>query len=454
MGNIEPGNNRFYLSRKLIAIVTLFILIASILVVLTNFSINMIAASRDYTALLSKWSQLHYKTGIPIERYANTGNPSAYRDYLQLKNEMEQLGRPINELFKEEVYANLIFKSLRADDVLHNEISTLVLAFSLFHDLDIVQKLSQEWQRLQEIQTNQETLVEQLHSERGAGAQDQEYINQLVSDIHELNTQWDNRNASLMDSMEAASLSIKRIGLWISVILGILLVLIGVVVSVRAGKSIRRWEQALHEKEILLSEIHHRVKNNLAVISGLLEMESMQTPDPEQALKESRDRIHSMAMIHEILYQSQSFSEIRLDHYINKLSDHICDTYARSDKQIDLHANLEPVTLNINQAVPTGLILNELMANAIEHGLKEQMQGSITIHLDESEGKVRLVLQDNGKALPPDFELETADTTGLTIVKALVKQLDGRLSINNAAPSTIELEFSKSDASGSSNRYF
>lgn len=424
------------------------------LVVLTNFSINMIAASRDYTALLSKWSQLHYHTGIAIEQYANRGNTTAYQDYLQQKNEMDQLQKPIDELFREEVEASLIFESLRSDEVLPNEISTLVLAFSLFRDLEIVRELHREWQRLKDIQTEQAQLVDRLHREWEADGSERELINEFLSDFHKLNHQWDSRNEVLMDKVEAASLYIKRIGLWISVILGILLVLIGVVVSVRASKSVGRWEQSLHEKEILLSEIHHRVKNNLAVISGLLEMESMQTPDPERALKESRDRIHSMAMIHEILYQSDSFSEIRLDQYIKDLAEYICETYVAGDKEIDLHTQLQEVTLNINQAVPTGLILNELLANAIEHGFNGETKGSITIHLKESEGKVHLLLKDNGKALPFEFDLESADSTGFTIVKALVKQLDGQLQITNTEIPTIELQFSKSDASGSSNRYF
>jgi len=454
MGKGELHTKRFYLSQRLIVIVSIFILIASILVVLINFSINMIAASRDYTALLSAWSQLHYKSEIEIEKYARTKSSTAFQDYLQTRDEMNRLRKPIDELFEDEMKPELIFESLRSNHLQLGEISTLIFAFNWFDDLEILQKIHRQWQQLHGIQADQTELLEKLRQELHDGDLDQNLINQFLSEASLLNSQWNTHQNILMAKVETASIVIKRTGLWISVMLGILLVLIGVVISVRAGKSIGRWEQSLHEKEILLSEIHHRVKNNLAVISGLLELESMQSRNPEQALKESRDRIHSMAMIHEILYQSQSFSEIRLDHYIKKLSNYICDTYVNSDLEVDLTMDLQQVTLNINQAVPTGLILNELMANAIEHGFKEQSKGSITIHLQESDRTVSLLLRDNGKGLPFKFDLETADSTGFTIVKALVKQLDGQLSIKNSDVPTLELKFRKSEASGSSNRYF
>ncbi|MFH5833284.1 sensor histidine kinase [Halalkalibaculum sp. DA384] len=453
MGEIEPQNNRFYLSRKLILIVSLFILIASVLVVLTNFSLNMIAATSDYTALLSKWSQLHYRSEITIQQYARTKSDSTYHNFLQMKREMDRLRQPIDELFQDEVDADLVFESLRPDHIYPNEISTLIFVFSWFNDLQIVGEIRQEWQQLHRIETAQSVLLNSLHRKRETGAPGQNIVDQYVSEATPLYSRWNTHHERLMGKVETASLAIKRIGLWISVILGILLVLIGVVVSVRASKSVGRWEQSLHEKEILLSEIHHRVKNNLAVISGLLELETMQNKNPGQALKESRDRIHSMAIIHEILYQSRSFSQIRLDRYIYELADYIRETYADNARNVELTYDLEQVTLNINQAVPAGLILNELLVNAIEYGFRETAQGMLTLHLDESEGKVRLSLQDNGKGQTTKFDPETAETAGFAIVETLVRQLNGRLRIKQSKTPTVELEFRKSDASGSSNRY-
>ena len=454
MGRFELKNNRFYLSRKLIVIVAFFLLIASILVVLTNFSINIISASNDYATLLSKWNKNHYRTGIAMEEYGRTGRDSVYKEYLTISKQMDRGGRPVDELLKKNSDTALIFKTLSADNIMASEISTLIMAFNCFHELEIIQVIRSEWIKLNNIQTKQTQIAAKIHEEWNSSTTDHVFIYRLLSELRNLNSQWQTQFDQLTKKVNEATLYIKRGGLWISVVLGILLVLIGVVVTIRSSKSIHRWEQSLHEKEILLSEIHHRVKNNLAVISGLLELESMQSGNPEQALKESRDRIHSMAMIHEILYQSQSFSEIRLDHYIKELSDYICNTYVDSGKNIDLYTELDEVTLNINQAVPAGLILNELMANAIEHGFKSEKEGSMTVRLQESQGNIRITLQDSGNGFPPDFDLETTESTGFTIIKALVRQLDGGLSLSNAKSTTLELQFLKSDASGSSSGIF
>jgi two-component sensor histidine kinase len=254
-----------------------------------------------------------------------------------------------------------------------------------------------------------------------------------------------------MDEVGRTSAVIKRAGLWVSVILGILLVLIGVVVTVRANKSIGRWEQTLTEKEVLLSEIHHRVKNNMAVVSGLLELESMQNQDPKQALQDSRNRIQSMAMIHETLYQSESFSDINLSQYLQKLTKYIGETYIHDKKNINTQMHLDDVRLNINQAVPVGLIVNELLVNAITHKSNGIGSGQIILFLSELDGKVSLSIKNEGEVLSSDFSYKSADSSGLMIVKTLVRQLDADITFKEGNNTTFNLQFQKSDAAGSSN---
>jgi two-component sensor histidine kinase len=451
MGKPVSLENRFYFSKKLIWIVTLFIIAASGLVVLTNFSINVIAASGNYTSLLAKWSSYHHQAGIYIEQYGQGGDTKHYKRYLQTKEEKDQLERAITELFKNEPKVNVILNAFNTGQIYPNEVSSLIFAFNQFSRLKIFQNIRQEWRKLSDLEASQKKVINKLRNEWHAPDTDQQQIKKYLSTYHSLNQAWNSHNHNLMAEVDNASLTIKRLGLWISVILGILLVLIGVVVSVRANKSICRWESALKEKEILLSEIHHRVKNNLAVISSLLELESMYNRNPEQALKESRDRIKSMAMIHEILYQSKSFSEINLASYVQLLTDYISKTYIKQQKQIELITNFEDINLNINQAVPVGLILNEMLANAIEHGFKSGNQGEVVITLREHENQVALCVQDNGKGLPQNFDPEKADTTGFTIINALVKQLKGDLKMKNGNGTTFKLEFFKSDAPGSRN---
>jgi len=450
MKKFRPQNNRFYLSRKLVAVVTIFIFMASLLVVLTNFSINLIAASRDYTALISSWSEYYYKENLAIEKFGRTGDPAAFETYTLLKKDKTQLHEPINELFKPETDAKIIFSTLRSDEVYPNEISVLIAAFNWFYELDSIPNLKKNWERLNDIDDRQHQIVVKLYWEWESQKPHKKQINTYLTNINQLRKQWNRENKELMQQVGIASLEVKRFGLWISVILGILLVLIGIVVSVRANKSIGRWEHSLYEKEILLAEIHHRVKNNLAVISGLLELENLQNKNPEEALTESRNRIQSMAMIHEILYQSDSFSQIRLDTYVEELADYICKTYITKEQQVQLKTDLQKVTLNINQAVPVGLILNELLANAIEHGLDKSDKGILSIELNEKDGIIQLKIQDNGKGLPDNFDHKNTKSTGFTIINALIQQLEATLSVKTNSGATIVINFERSNSSGSS----
>lgn len=448
MDKLNPESNRFYLSRKLIGVVAIFLIAASGLVVLTNFSINMIAATGDYMTLLSKWNQHHQQSLVLLERYTRSGEQTNYQEYVEVTDQMDNRADIINELFETDPDVKVIFNSLTSDNIYPNEISSLVFAFEQFGESNRVQNIYQHWRQLNKFNASQQNIAQSINREWKNEQLDQEQLKEYLRDLNELNRTWNAHNQQLITEVGNASAAIKRSGLWISVILGILLVLIGVVVTVRANKSIGRWEQTLNEKQILLSEIHHRVKNNMAVISGLLELESMQNKNPEQALQDSRDRIQSMAMIHEMLYQSESFSEIHLNQYLQKLTNYIAETYLNKQKKINLRTNFENVLLNINQAVPVGLIMNEMLANAISHGFHPNEEGNIEIHLSEEKGHVSLLIKDNGKGFPGDINHGSAESTGLLIVRTLVEQLDAEVMFANNNGASFMLQFQKSDASG------
>lgn len=451
MGKQQILDNNFHLSRKLIGTVVAFVIAASGLVVLTNFSINIIAATGDYTRLLSTWNEQHHQSMVSLQRFVHSGEQVDYNEYLKLNNSVGEQAIVVDELFNADPDVATIFDSFSSKDVYPNEISSLIFAFQQFRKSDKVQSLFNLWQQLSNNEAEKQEVGQSIYQEWNSEQPNREQLNQYLTDLNELNQEWHSYNQQLMDEVGSTSAIIKRGGLWVSVILGILLVLIGVVVTVRANKSIGRWEQTLTEKEILLSEIHHRVKNNMAVVSGLLELESMQDRDPEQALQDSRDRLQSMAMIHEILYQSESFSDINLSQYLNNLTNYIGETYIHDQKDIHMQTNFDDVILNINQAVPVGLIVNEMLTNAITHGLDTIENGEIALLLSELDGKISLSIKDNGKGLPGDFNYNSADSSGLLIVKTLVQQLDADVTFENRDGMTFNLQFQKSDASGSSN---
>lgn len=210
-------------------------------------------------------------------------------------------------------------------------------------------------------------------------------------------------------------------------------------------KAENQLRHSLKEKEVLLKEIHHRVKNNLAVITGLLELQMENTGDKKayQKLRDSQARIYSMAEVHEQLYQQEVFSSIQMDDYIREFADRIDSTFQIRSADIELKLDIEPVKLSINQAVPCGLLLNELLTNSYKHAFTDQDKGIISISLYKSNQKVELIVADNGKGIPEDLQKGTTDSLGMDLIQTLTKQLQGDLQIKNKEGAHFRLQFLK-----------
>lgn len=456
MDKSGKGKSRFYLNRNFIWVVALFVILASGLVVMVNFSVNLISASRNYTALLSQWSQFHTQGSLFMERYGRTGDRKYHEQYLQAEEYEENIAGLIDELFQPDPDAERIFNTFDSSELYPNEITTLIFAFDYFGDIRPIQRIHESWDALQELDAREEALVDSLLAIPGTNFGPDGQAAEFVSELNRINRQWMWQSRQLSGEVAAVSQGIRHFGLWFSVIIGILLFLIGIVVSVRVSKSISRWDQAmgalresLREKETLLGEVHHRVKNNLAVISGLLELESLMGRDNGQALSESRDRIKSMAIIHEILYRSNSLSNINLRHYMEELTDYIGSTYLHNGRSgIRVERDFEDVMLNINQAIPIGLVLNEILANSIEHGFDPGDSGEIRVALRERDCRIYLTVSDDGKGLGEDFDLEKAETVGFTIVRELLQQLDAKMEVENGEGARFTIHFEKTEARG------
>lgn len=189
--------------------------------------------------------------------------------------------------------------------------------------------------------------------------------------------------------------------------------------------------ESIREKEILLKEIHHRVKNNLQIISSIINLQSASVKDEHilEILRESKNRIYTMATIHENLYQSAQFSFIQFDTYIHKLVQNVIGSYQSSSNQIEITYNLAPIELNIDQAIPCGLILNELLTNAVKYAFPDYKKGKINISVTEYNQVVTIVFEDNGIGLPPDLNIEETPTLGFQLVVTLIDQLDGQFNV-------------------------
>ncbi len=202
---------------------------------------------------------------------------------------------------------------------------------------------------------------------------------------------------------------------------------------------------SLKEKEILLKEVHHRVKNNMQVISSLFSLQAKYLKDKEavQFLKECQNRIKSMALVHENLYRSKDLVNVNFSDYIKKLANLLYDSYKPNTK-VDLKLDVEDIFLDIETAIPCGLIINELVSNAFKHAFPEGKQGEIRVSMHLiSENEVELIIQDTGIGLPKDFSIEKVNSLGLKLVKLLTEQLDGSLEIIKNQGTKFKIKFRK-----------
>lgn len=193
-----------------------------------------------------------------------------------------------------------------------------------------------------------------------------------------------------------------------------------------------RVRTSLEEKELLLSEIHHRIKNNLALVSGMLQMQVFDEENEEvlNKLNNSMLRVETMASIHQLLYESSSFSRLEFSKIVDKLIKTTHNSFS-SEKDIDFEIETEPFELNINQAVPCSLIINEAITNVYKHAFAGRDTGWIRAKLYLDEETVRFSLEDDGHGLPADFDLSKLSSLGTKIVRALAKQLHGSFQLEN-----------------------
>jgi two-component sensor histidine kinase/sensor domain CHASE-containing protein len=219
-----------------------------------------------------------------------------------------------------------------------------------------------------------------------------------------------------------------------------------VIVLVREVTDLKQAEEA-RRKEVLLKEIHHRVKNNLQVISSLLALQASATQDSHTRglLKESRNRVHSMALIHEKLYQSSDERGASFGAYVRDLAAHLRHSYAGNSESVTMQIDVEEITLDMDVLVPCGLIINELLSNALKYAFPEGRLGTISIKMrrDGSKGSRTLVLtvSDDGVGLPAGMDVHAPRTLGLRIVNTLVGQLHGTLVVGRGPGAVFTLHF-------------
>jgi two-component sensor histidine kinase len=194
----------------------------------------------------------------------------------------------------------------------------------------------------------------------------------------------------------------------------------------------------------IIKEVHHRVKNNMQVISSLLDMSKSRAKHPETVdlLSEAQAKIFTMSLIHSQLYQSDHFDEINMGRFIRRLVDHLSQMHC-GDRNIHLKIQTADVHLSVTQAIPCGLAVNEIISNAYKHAFVGKKDGEIAISLQEKQGKkLHLNIRDNGVGIPDHVDIDNTETLGIKLVRNLVLlQLKGALQVNKSDGTEIDIEF-------------
>ncbi|MBE9047585.1 GAF domain-containing protein [Pleurocapsales cyanobacterium LEGE 10410] len=203
-------------------------------------------------------------------------------------------------------------------------------------------------------------------------------------------------------------------------------------------------QKSLKQKEVLLKEIHHRVKNNLFVVASLLDFQSNYIDDPEviKLLENCQNRITSMALVHQHLYGNSELNKIDFAEYIRSLLDNLAYSQGCQERNINLILDLDPIELNIESANPCGLIINELISNALEHGFGDRDYGNVWLNLKHNlAGEIVITIQDDGIGFGDHLDLHNSDSLGLELVCTLVEQLEGKIELDKTKGTKIEIVF-------------
>jgi PAS domain S-box-containing protein len=200
---------------------------------------------------------------------------------------------------------------------------------------------------------------------------------------------------------------------------------------------------SLREKEVLLKEIHHRVKNNLQAISSLLYLQSRNVKDQEtfEMFQDSQNRVKSMSLVHERLYQSQDLARVDFAEYVRNLANHLFRSYGGNTNVIQLRLNVNDVFLGVDTAIPCGLIINELVSNSLKHAFPEGRAGEIRIELRADDGQLTLMVSDNGVGFLEDLDFRDTASLGLQLVNMLVEQLEGTIELDRSGGTAFKITF-------------
>lgn len=294
-----------------------------------------------------------------------------------------------------------------------------------------------------------QSAYQQLYESRNIGLEARLAEQELVH----ASEQYDQELALLNTQQELSTLTSNRQRTQRNTLIGISVLLLVVVAIIyyqlRQNRKARQLlqsqkdiiDQSLSDKEVLLREIHHRVKNNLQIVSSMLHLQGRHVKDPGilDALRDSRNRVNSMALIHQSLYREDHLKGINVREYLQALTQSLATSYRVDEEQIRITTDVQNILLDVDSAIPIGLITNELLTNAIKYAFPRSEKGEIHMRLEYEGGLLHLSVKDNGIGLPESFDIHSQESYGYHLVHSLARKLKADVRIRNSTGCAVSL---------------
>lgn len=294
--------------------------------------------------------------------------------------------------------------------------------------LNILEDSASEQARLRDTQRAMLNILEDSWSEKEPFHDSQRAVLNILEDFSEEKTRLEEMKTAVLNILEDLAVEKERLQDTQKEVL-------------RSGEAIR---SSLREKETLLKEIHHRVKNNLQVIASLLRLQARYLKDPQARamFEESQNRVHSISLVHEKLYRTGDLARIDFCDYLLTLTKGLMEGWKGTSVPVEIAVEGAGVQLGVDTAIPCGLIVTELVTNALKHAFPNAVSGTIRVAaINEPEGWLKLIVQDNGVGIPEEFDIRRSGSLGMELVSSLVRQLSAKLEIGREGGTTFRIHF-------------
>jgi two-component system, sensor histidine kinase PdtaS len=385
--------------------------------------------------------------------YAIGGIGSIYLDQKDYSNSLIHLAKAIDYLDKEydpETYANLLNKLGQAQlesGLLEKSKENLYSALVIAQQIESILEETRSYELLREYYKINKNLDSALHYSNlatvfGDSLKWSKYNADFAANETKFNTQLKNEKIALQKkNIDQQKASITRLAV-LSILLG--LIIIGIIVLwLRLNKRSKQLQVALTEKDVLLREIHHRVKNNMQVVSSLLNMHvrKVKDKDSKRILEDGSERIQAMALIQKNLYPHSDLKSISLNEYLHTLSHQLFENYNIYDSKVQMKTQLDEIYVDVEKLIPIGLIVNEILCNSVKHAFKQSQEGEITLKLIDAGSKIQLEIGDSGQNFPENWDHENNESLGMKFIKIFSHKLQASVNIRTVPTTLITLNF-------------